>query len=125
LESLRERMIGAEMFGRPVDYDTSNDAVVRVRATEVRKRLALYYGEAAPTPIVRFELLPGSYVPEFHWSPPAEVKDEAVETVPPRADPTVNQYAVTEDGLKFLVLEPRKDFLETYSVVLNWPANLP
>jgi Tol biopolymer transport system component len=39
-------------------------------------------------------------------------------------DPTVNQYAVTEDGLKFLVLEPRKGFLETYSVVLNWPANL-
>lgn len=39
-------------------------------------------------------------------------------------DPTVNQYAVTEDGLKFLVLEPRKGFLETYSVVLNWPATL-
>jgi Tol biopolymer transport system component len=39
-------------------------------------------------------------------------------------DPTVNQYAVTEDGLKFLVLEPRKGFLETYSVVLNWPATV-
>jgi hypothetical protein len=39
-------------------------------------------------------------------------------------DPTINQYAVTEDGLKFLVLEPRKGFLETYSVVLNWPAIL-
>jgi len=33
---LRERMIGAEMFGRPIDYDTANDAVVRVKATEVR-----------------------------------------------------------------------------------------
>lgn len=39
-------------------------------------------------------------------------------------DPTVNQYAVSEDGLKFLVLEPRKGFLETYSVILNWPATL-
>lgn len=39
-------------------------------------------------------------------------------------DPTVNQYAVTRDGLKFLVLEPPKGFLETYSVVLNWPATL-
>jgi dipeptidyl aminopeptidase/acylaminoacyl peptidase len=39
-------------------------------------------------------------------------------------DPTVNQYAVTEDGLKFLVLEPRKGFIETYSVVLNWPATV-
>jgi hypothetical protein len=32
--------------------------------------------------------------------------------------------AVTEDGLKFLVLEPRKGFLETCSVVLNWPATV-
>src|ERR1700686_2002257 len=40
LDELRERMIGVEMFHRPADYDTANDAVVRVRATEVRKRLA-------------------------------------------------------------------------------------
>ena len=39
-------------------------------------------------------------------------------------DPTVNQYAVTKDGLKFLVLEPRKDFREIYSVILNWPSML-
>ena len=39
-------------------------------------------------------------------------------------DPTVNQYAVTKDGLKFLVLEPRKGFLESYSAILNWPATL-
>ena len=28
-EHLRERMLGAEMFGRRMDYDTANDAVVR------------------------------------------------------------------------------------------------
>jgi Tol biopolymer transport system component len=39
-------------------------------------------------------------------------------------DPTINQYAVTRDGLKFLVLEPRKGFVETYSVILNWPSAL-
>jgi eukaryotic-like serine/threonine-protein kinase len=39
-------------------------------------------------------------------------------------DPTVNQYAVTRDGLKFLVLEPRKGFLESYSAIVNWPATL-
>jgi hypothetical protein len=39
-------------------------------------------------------------------------------------DPTVNQYAVTPDGFKFLVLEPRKGFLENYSVVLNWTATV-
>ena len=75
--ALRERMIGAEMFGRPVDYDTSNDAVVRVRATEVRKRLAQYYREAAQTPVVRIDLPSGSYVPEFHWSSPTRRQGRA------------------------------------------------
>ena len=68
LESLPEPVVGVEMFGAPADYDTSNDAVVRVRATEVRKRLAQYYTEAKQTPQVRIELPRGSYVPEFHWS---------------------------------------------------------
>jgi Tol biopolymer transport system component len=85
LDALSERMIGVEMFGRPADYDTSNDAIVSVRATEVRKRLAQYYREAAITPVVRIELPPGSYVPEFHWSLPSSVNEEVGRTVPPRA----------------------------------------
>src|ERR1700735_4806479 len=64
---LRERMIGVEMFGRQVDYDTSNDAVVRVRATEVRKRLGQYYAELDGTSAVRIELPSGSYMPAFSW----------------------------------------------------------
>ncbi|HEY1468934.1 MAG TPA: hypothetical protein VGF61_07805, partial [Candidatus Acidoferrum sp.] len=83
LDALRERMIGVEMFGRPADYDTSNDAVVSVRATEVRKRLAQYYREVLVTPVVRIELPPGSYVPTFHWSAPTEIKDETLRAVPP------------------------------------------
>jgi Tol biopolymer transport system component len=39
-------------------------------------------------------------------------------------DPTINQYAVTGDGQKFLVLEPRKGPVESYSVILNWPATV-
>ena len=39
-------------------------------------------------------------------------------------DPTINQYSVTPDGRKFLVLEARKGFNENYSVVLNWPATV-
>jgi Tol biopolymer transport system component len=83
LDALCERSIGVEMFGRPADYDTSNDAVVRVRATEVRKRLVQYYGEATLPPVVRIELPPGSYVPEFHWSPGTRVEAELVTPAPP------------------------------------------
>ena len=67
-DNLRERMIGAEMFGRPIDYDTANDAVVRVKANEVRRRLAHYYAEEGTgQDSVWIELPTGSYVPEFHW----------------------------------------------------------
>jgi TolB-like protein/Tfp pilus assembly protein PilF len=65
-EALKERMIGAEMFGRPADYDAANDAVVRVQATDVRRRLAQFYAEA-PDPVLRVELPVGSYMPKFIW----------------------------------------------------------
>ena len=68
IDSLRERMIGAEMFGRPVGYDTGSDSVVRVRASEVRKKLAQYYSECGEDrPVVRIEVPSGSYVPRFHF----------------------------------------------------------
>jgi TolB-like protein len=69
VDSLRERMIGAEMFGRPIDYDTGSDSVVRVKATEVRKRLAQYYLETDEKTGVRIELPSGSYVPRFTFEP--------------------------------------------------------
>jgi TolB-like protein/Flp pilus assembly protein TadD len=68
-DSLRERMIGAEMFGRPVGYDTGSDSVVRVRAVEARKKLAQFYGERGEGHLpVRIELPSGSYVPRFHFA---------------------------------------------------------
>lgn len=72
IENLRERMLGAEMFGRPVDYDTANDAVVRVKASEVRRRLAEYYRSLETPPLVRIDLPTGSYVPQFSFEPTAD-----------------------------------------------------
>src|SRR5262245_34609025 len=66
-EAPKERMIGIEVFGRPPDYDTGQDAIVRVKANEVRRRLAQYYMEAGTGGEVRFELLPGSYLLTFKW----------------------------------------------------------
>ena len=67
-DSLRERMIGAEMFGRPVDYDTGSDSVVRVKATEVRRKLAQFYSESGTEHHpVRIDLPSGSYVPRFSF----------------------------------------------------------
>jgi hypothetical protein len=79
-DELKERTIGIEVFGRRPDYDTNSDTVVRYTAGEVRKRLALYYGEAGhPTPI-RIYLPVGSYVPELILTPktPLESLGETV-----------------------------------------------
>jgi hypothetical protein len=65
-EPLKERQIGVEVFGRAANYDTAEDPVVRVRATEVRKRLSQYYGEVADADDVRLEIPSGAYHVEFH-----------------------------------------------------------
>jgi hypothetical protein len=66
-ESLTERTLGAQLFGRPIDYETGSDAIVRVRANDVRRRLAEYYSEEHRASEVSISLPTGSYIPEFHW----------------------------------------------------------
>lgn len=84
---LKERTVGVEVFGRPADYDTNADPVVRVTAGEVRNRIARYYHEPGHERELRIELPPGSYVPEFRWT--AQAADElpaAAEAPPPAAE---------------------------------------
>jgi len=64
-EDIKERSIGIEVFDRQPDYDLANDAIVRVAAGEVRKRLAQYYVEEAHAHELRIELPTGSYIPVF------------------------------------------------------------
>lgn len=97
-DSLRERMIGAELFGRPVSYDTGNDSVVRVRASEVRKKLAAYYAESGSRAIpVRIELPSGSYLPRFHFH-----EDESVAQTP--------LFASQPDLYEAKILDPSTSF---------------
>jgi hypothetical protein len=64
-DSLKERTIGLEVFGKPPSYDPSEDAGVRVKAGEVRKRLRSYYLSQPADARVLIELPPGTYIPEF------------------------------------------------------------
>jgi hypothetical protein len=63
----KERMLGIEVFGRDADYDTNADPVVRMAASEIRKRLAHFYQESDQERPVTIRLIPGSYVPEFEF----------------------------------------------------------
>jgi hypothetical protein len=64
---LKERTLGIEIFGREANYDTASDPIVRVTATEIRKRIAQYYQEPGHETELRVSLPAGSYVPQFQW----------------------------------------------------------
>jgi hypothetical protein len=64
-DSLKERVIGVELFGRSPSYDTGEDAIVRVTASDVRRRLLQHYGRYGSTSEYRISLPVGSYIPEF------------------------------------------------------------
>lgn len=64
-EMLKERIVGAKVFGRDPDYDTGADPIVRVRAADLRKRLAQYYSCEGAASAIRIEIHPGSYHPVF------------------------------------------------------------
>ena len=65
-DSLKERTIGVEVFGRAPDYDTGTDPVVRIAAGEVRRRMAVYFSEHPESP-VWIDIHPGSYRAAFHF----------------------------------------------------------
>jgi hypothetical protein len=93
-ESLRERVIGVEVFGRRPDYDQASDPVVRIRAADVRKRIALFYeATEAATRQVKIAIHSGSYKASFEFpgsrdvevsfnQPPAEMNIPAIVASP-------------------------------------------
>ena len=78
-DEIKERTLGKELFGRPISYDTGSDAVVRVRANEVRKRLICYYDTNESQAGWRVHLPLRTYVPVF--VPEATAKRAAASSV--------------------------------------------
>lgn len=63
---INEQEIGTKVFGRPPSYIRSQDNIVRVNATELRKRIELYFAsEGADEPLV-LEIPRGGYRPVYH-----------------------------------------------------------
>jgi hypothetical protein len=82
-ELLRERMIGVEVFGRRPDYDQAADPVVRIRAADVRKRIALFYEATdAATRQVKIAIHSGSYKASFEFMGSREVKSPSDQSSP-------------------------------------------
>ena len=89
---INEQKIGTTVFGRPKNYDSSIDGIIRPQASRLRQRLDLYFnGEGANEP-VRITLPRGSYVPVFE---PNRGQSRAA-TLP--SAPAVNPAASSPSG---------------------------
>jgi hypothetical protein len=73
-EFLKERVIGAELFARSPCYDTGQDAIVRVAASDVRRRLLEHYDRHGVASEFRITVPQGSYIPEILCGCPPRVE---------------------------------------------------
>jgi len=78
---LKESVIAVEVFGRPPDFDSRLDPVVRTEAVRLRARLGDYYLKEGKTDTLVIELPKGGYVPRFR-----EVKEAPDATAPAPQD---------------------------------------
>jgi hypothetical protein len=95
---ISEQKIGAALFGRSVDYDSSIDGIVRTQASRLRQKLDLYFeGEGAEEP-VRIVIPKGGYVPFFVPRPPKDVVS-AVSLPTPVASPLISPEDATKGNV--------------------------
>jgi hypothetical protein len=80
-DSLKEYSLGLQVFNRQAGYDPRNDAIVRVQASLLRKRLADYYEHDGRDSLLRIDLPRGGYVTRF-----LEVPSPEPPSAPPPAE---------------------------------------
>jgi adenylate cyclase len=71
-QELKESVIAVEVFGRPTDFDSRLDPVVRTEAVRLRARLRHYYEKEGKADPLIIELPNGGYVPRFRVMPEPE-----------------------------------------------------
>jgi len=72
-KEINEQKIGEAVFGRPRDYDSSIDGIVRTQASRLRQRLDLYFNEEGVNEAVRIVIPRGGYVPFFEPRPAMQI----------------------------------------------------
>ncbi|MFC5865376.1 hypothetical protein ACFPT7_23935 [Acidicapsa dinghuensis] len=88
---INEQKIGHAVFGRPRDYDSTIDGIVRTQASRLRQRLDLYFQQEGANEPVRLVIPRGGYVPVFEPRPELQPKEISTlsETELPTANPEV------------------------------------
>lgn len=63
--TISEQHLGQVLFGRPPEYDSSSDTIVRSHALRLRRRLEQYFLRAGRDEALRLVIPLGGYVPHF------------------------------------------------------------
>jgi TolB-like protein len=88
-ETLKEYLIGTEVYQRPSSYCPSEDSIVRSEARRLRTKLREYYDSAGKNDPVSIHYRPGSYVPLFRN----------------QSEPVVNATAIASGALERFTAE--------------------
>lgn len=105
---VHEQEIGEKVFGRPEGYDRSQDNIVRVNATELRKRIDSFFANEGISEPLIFEIPRGGYKLTFRWrvatpAPAVQSQMEAV-LVEPAAKPRLSWRALLASRLLWVLL---------------------
>jgi hypothetical protein len=100
-EDIREHEIGVDVFDRSKSYDPSEETIVRVQASQLRKRLEQYFAEEGRDEQRILEIPKGAYIPVVRDRPVALVAmtPEPVAPPPPPAPRTHRKFIVLLSGL--------------------------
>jgi len=98
---IHEHEIGAKVFGRPASYDRSADNIVRVNATELRKRIESYFETTGASEPFVFEIPRGGYRLVFRRRLAEHPENAAAAQPEPARETAASETAAREDSRKF------------------------
>lgn len=113
-DRLKGFTIAVDVFGRDADFDSSADAVVRVQAGRLRDLLAQYFATEGASEPIRIAIPRGCYVPAYEAvcaemalpsmqvEPVELLEDQAAETQPAIAPPTIAPMATEARMIRHL-----------------------
>jgi len=91
---LREQEIGVEVLGRPPDYDTSHDTLVRVQISHLRRKLQEYFASQGRDEPLIIDIPRGRYVPVFRSRAEAPPEVESKKSAAPMLTPVFIGLAI-------------------------------
>jgi hypothetical protein len=102
--------VATEVFGRGPDFDQSNDPVVSVQASGLRRALKRYYSHGGKFDSIHIVIPKGSYIPVFEKRPQVHSTDDTSEKNPPDISSKNSWPTVLVKNLRSLSDDPEFDF---------------